>query len=120
MNRNIFLRLTFLAKIPDKVLKFLSRAEDSNTVGVNCNKLSGLRIAGLLSALACPDLKCSESAELDDHLFLKSSFDFLEELINNLMDIVSVDSKLLMKMLNNNGFGKFCLFHVQYPISIYC
>ena len=78
--------LVFLTKVPDEVLQLLAGAEDCNTVGVNCNQITGFGIAGLFSALACSDLECSESAELDDLLFLETGLDFLEELIDDLVD----------------------------------
>ena len=110
--------LVFLTKVPDEVLQLLAGAEDCNTVGVNCNQITGFGIAGLFSALACSDLECSESAELDDLLFLETGLDFLEELIDNLVDITSIDAELVMKMLNDNGFGKFCLFHCFTPTTL--
>ena len=43
--------LVFLTKVPDEVLQLLAGAEDCNTVGVNCNQITGFGIAGLSSLI---------------------------------------------------------------------
>ena len=71
-------------------------------MGVNCDQISGLRIAGFLSALAGSDFEGAETAQLDDLLFLKAGLDLFEELIDDLMDVASVYAKFVMKVLDDN------------------
>lgn len=99
--------------IPDEILQLLSRAEDSDSMPINGNDISSLRIACLLSALSYANLECSESAELDNTIVLETILDFLEKLIDHRVDISPVDAKLSMKALDNRSLCEF-LFHIAH------
>lgn len=69
--------------IPDEILQLLTGAEDCDSMPINGNDISCLRVTCLLSALSDSDLKCAESTELDNTVVLQTILDFLKKLVNH-------------------------------------
>ena len=71
-------------------------------MSINGYDITCFRIAGFLPALSDPYLKRTEATELDDSIALQSVFDFLKELVDNLMDFKLIHAKFFIDVLNES------------------
>jgi hypothetical protein len=104
-------------KRPGGFLEFFSGAKHRNSVGTYRDDLSGFRITRAVAPLACTNLERSESTELDNLVLTQAFLHLLEELVENMVDILAIDTRPLMDVLDYLGLRQFVARQNQPSVS---
>ena len=78
-------------------------------MSVHRHNFTGLRVSGAFATLACPDFECTEPAKLDDLILTQAAFHFFEKLIENIVNVLAIDPKFFVDVLDDFGFRQFAV-----------
>jgi hypothetical protein len=89
------------------VLEFFAGPKHRHAVGADGNYFAGFGIPGPLSTLAGTDLERPESAQFDHFVICQAFLDFLEKLIHNVVNVLSIYTQPLVDAFYDLCFGQF-------------
>ena len=99
---------------PDRFLDLLSGFEVHDAVAGDRHLLPCLGIVGILSSGSLSDLECAETTKLDGLPLGKSGLQFLEQFVDDFVDLVAAEVILLgPQAVDDVGLGKFRLFEIS-------
>lgn len=92
---------------PRDLLELFPGAEDGHAVSTHRHDVSGLWIPGALSAFPGSDLKRAKTPQLDYLVLIKSGLYLFEELVNDVVNVFSIDAELFVDAFDDLCFGQF-------------